>query len=113
MASTSYERGRAAEYKTQADLEKIGFVTLRTSGSHGAMDVLAWNADLLRFIQVKTYLNKRASYAKDVRELEDMIVPPNSTKELWVRKIGQRGWETQLLVGTTGVLIPTSLTRKE
>lgn len=90
--ATRYESGRSSEYKVQNELEAEGYCTTRAAGSKGKVDVIAWNATDIRFIQVKTFLTKVGSYAADIRALEAMTFPTGSTVELWVRKRGQRGW---------------------
>ena len=95
MPNRNYERGRASEYKAQRDLESLGYQTTRTAGSHGAADVIAWNACHMRFVQCKTYVKNKGSYDDDLKKIDSLILPPHSQAELWVRRIGQQGWESQ------------------
>ncbi len=102
MASTSYERGRQGEYRVIRDLRSQGYVCIRTAGSHGALDVLAWNTQGLRFIQVKTYIDRNPGYKDDIQKLMDMPLPPLSSAELWVHKQGATPyWELQHTVKQT------------
>ncbi len=99
MPNKNYERGRASEYKCQRDLETEGYQTTRTAGSHGAADVIAWNTHHMRFIQCKTTVGKVTtsanSYPADRKKLAAILLPPHGQAEMWVRKIGQRGWAIQ------------------
>jgi len=105
MPNKNYERGRASEYKCQRDLESIGYQTSRTAGSHGAADVIAWNTEGMRFIQCKTTTgrirNTPSEYKEDRGKLASLLMPPHSTAELWVRKIGQKGWAHKEVVHTS------------
>jgi len=104
--STAYERGRDAEYRVQRELEAQGFQTLRTAGSHGALDVQAWNDRMLRFIQVKTFQKRKGTYKDDLKKIDNLILPPHSQAELWVRQMGQRGWLQQEVIRTNDGCIP-------
>lgn len=95
---TKYERGRDNEYRAMRDLEAEGYTVTRTAGSHGAADVIAWNDQHIRFIQIKSYIKRMTSYAKDIAQLTELVTPPNATRELWIRKKGQRGWQEQRLI---------------
>ena len=96
---TRYQQGRDAEYRAIDDLALEGWAAERTAGSHGTADVIAWNDRLIRYIQIKTFrANKPPSYAKDLKQLQDLPVPPNGSTELWVRKVGQRGWLDKLII---------------
>ena len=90
--STSYERGRGAEYRAINELKADGYEAVRTAGSHGKADVIAWNDNLIRFIQCKTWISRLGDYSHDVEALEKMILPPGSQCELWIRQIHRHGW---------------------
>jgi hypothetical protein len=98
MASTSYQRGRAAEYRVMDEAALDGWLAARCAGSHGAFDVLIWCADRLRFIQVKTFITRPGSYKKDLEQLATMVLPPHATSELWIRQKGAREWHKQITV---------------
>lgn len=52
---TNYRRGREREYRTQRILESAGYETIRTAGSHGPVDVIAFGVpSSVRFVQVKS-----------------------------------------------------------
>ena len=53
--ATNYEKGRRKEYQIKQQLEREGFIVLRTAGQHGFADLIAISEDkgLIRFIQCK------------------------------------------------------------
>lgn len=99
--STRYERGRDAEYRAIRELEAEGFAAFRTAGSHGGADVIGIGPDGIRLVQCKTWVTRPGSYATDIEKLSSVPLPPNSTAELWGRKVGQTGWAFQKLIKTT------------
>lgn len=95
----SYKRGRAAEYMVAAALTGLGYEAVRMAGSHGKQDVIAWNTQRYRHIQVKTFQTKKPpSYAGDVQKLLKLDLPPNASRELWIRRARQHGWYARYLV---------------
>ena len=55
----NYLRGRRAEWRACKDLERNGFVALRTAGSHGFADVIGVQVGApVQLIQVKTVSSK-------------------------------------------------------
>lgn len=108
--STKYERGRGAEYRVINELKANGYDAVRTAGSHGAADVVAWNEDHVRFIQCKTWVTRVGDYKDDIKKLEDMRLPPGSQCELWARQIGQRGWSVQTVVRVRPATLVTPAT---
>jgi Holliday junction resolvase len=82
------QKGKRNERKAAELLEKQGFEVARTKASrHGDQDffnrwdVIACNANTIRFVQVKT--NKKV-YGKQKAYYASFVCPPNCTKELWV-----------------------------
>ncbi len=62
-------------------LEAAGYTASRTAGSHGPVDVIAWDALGLRLIQVKA---GSANITPADREcLTNMLRPSNATVEVW------------------------------
>lgn len=62
------------------ELERVGYETLRTAGSHGAFDVVAFRAQDARFIQIK---RGRGITAIEREKLEQTEVPASCTREVW------------------------------
>src|SRR3990167_3652481 len=58
--NSNYRRGRAAEYELMGLLKKEGYSVLRTAGSHGFADIVAYtdNQTPVRLIQVKSTKSK-------------------------------------------------------
>jgi len=92
--------GREIEYKIQKFLEDQGYDTLRSAGSKGAFDIIAWNENVTRRIQAKRE-KKRASYNKDLEKIDKSKSPPFTTKELWVWRTG-KGWRSVAVIENTG-----------
>lgn len=88
MPNRNYRRGRAYEYRVVKMLEATGFTATRTAGSHGCFDVMAFNGQQLRLIQVKC---GDATMSPAEREtFRSLHVPPQATREIWhFRKRGQ------------------------
>ena len=78
--NTNYRKGRRLEYKTMRVLERAGYETLRTAGSHGLFDVVAFSSVNVRCVQVKG--NNYVS-ALEREKLELLRLPDNCTKEIW------------------------------
>jgi len=53
MGNKNYEKGRRKEYKLKRELERAGWLVLRTAGSHGFADLVAIKGTTIRFIQCK------------------------------------------------------------
>ena len=53
MTSRIYQNGRAKEYRQKKKLEELGYIVLRTAGSHGFADLIAIKENEIIFIQVK------------------------------------------------------------
>lgn len=84
MPNKNYQRGVRYERKIQSD---IGMNSIRTAGSHGVFDVIAYNKDVVRFIQCKASKKKDirlSDYWSDIEAIAEEQVPDTSTKELWV-----------------------------
>ena len=71
---TRYARGRQIEWKAQHELEKKGLSTIRTAGSHGLVDVIAWSDEEIIFIQCKRSkvpIKAACSFAADLEEMRN------------------------------------------
>lgn len=78
---TRYVAGRRAEYRTQRVLEAAGYETVRTAGSHGVADVIAWNGIAVRFIQVKRGVGRMSPAEREA--FLAVPVPACATREYW------------------------------
>lgn len=80
-------KGYRREYQARKLLEKTDFDVVRAGGSIGIFDLIAWNRKQIRFIQVKSnWCSPQEREA--IREYKNC--PPNSTKEIWIYKNGDR-----------------------
>jgi len=89
-----YIRGRRAEYKVIQKLKDDGYTTIRSAGSKGLWDVIAYKSgdglttedELWVVIQVK--LNKKPTL-KEMKTLKKERVP-FAVKEVWLLKDRQK-----------------------
>ena len=79
--ATNYARGRAAEYRTIRLLEAGGYTCARTAGSHGCADVIAWNAQGFRLVQVKRGRDGISPLERET--FSQLPVPAGTLKEVW------------------------------
>lgn len=90
--ATNYSKGRAYEYKAKKLLEEQGYTVLRTAGSHGPWDILAFRdpCEPVRCIQIKSVKSERqrkkllGDFLDTILDLDE--TEPNRTwkPELWV-----------------------------
>ena len=97
--TTSYERGRAIEYRIQRELEALGYTTARAAGSKGKFDVLAWDHRIYRIIQAKSFIKRPGSFKDDVEQIRSILCPPNTRREFWIWKHRQ-GWQAKIILGS-------------
>lgn len=93
----NYNRGRAKEYLIQKSLEKDGWYTIRSAGSHGLADIVAlrpatcghpWDYEV-KFIQIKVS-EKLKNEIKTVIVASSACGPINL--ELWKFPLKSRKW---------------------
>lgn len=84
---TNYSRGRVAEWELRKILENSGFRVVRSGGSKGVVDLVAFNkAGKVRLIQVKRYRIEK-SFLKEIKEIKEMqFLYPAFSWELWIRQ---------------------------
>ena len=77
-----YAKGYRKEREVFNDLEIKGFSCIRSAGSHGAVDILASNNDIILLLQIK-YDCKAGP--KDIQALKDFKVPAGLriSKQVW------------------------------
>jgi len=74
-----YTQGYRLEREVRNILKKEGYTVIRSAGSKGLWDLVAYNEHEFRLIQVK-----RANISgAENRRLKDERVPPNTSKEIW------------------------------
>ena len=88
--TNKYNSGRVTEYKIKKFLIEHGYSVQRSAGSKGTFDIIAYNDKIHRHIQAKRE-NKKSSYKKDIKQIEESFSPPLTSKELWVWR-AKIGW---------------------
>ena len=84
-----YRRGRDLENRTRKELERHNFTVVRSAGSKGTIDIVAWDRLWLRLIQVKTSTRDVTPVEREA--LEELWIPRGARVELWTwRKDGGR-----------------------
>jgi Holliday junction resolvase len=81
MVNKNYIKGRNREYKAMKILEDGGYYCSRSAGSHGMWDIIAFNKNGFRLIQVKCDCAPTALELEEIKNFKD--IPDNTTKELW------------------------------
>jgi len=82
-------KGRNAEYLAKKELEDNNFFVVRMAGSHSPFDLIAFDVNVVRLIQVKS-CNKRA-YTSEVKnatkKIENVknLFPLNCKFEIWMK----------------------------
>lgn len=72
---TNYEAGRRIEYRVKKDLELKGFTVMRTAGSHGHFDLIAYEPKgLIHLIQLK-YSNKESPTKDEIKKFQSCPFP--------------------------------------
>lgn len=89
------KRGTTYERKAKKELEAKGYTVVRSAGSLGVADLIAFNDSEIKIIQVKatmSLLKIEILFKKDITQLRNLIVPANATTELWCWR-NRKGWE--------------------
>lgn len=69
-------------------LEAAGYECMRSAGSHGKFDVLAWNQSQVRFIQIKLDCKPTQVELEALRGYDN--IPVWCTVELWTFTTGSK-----------------------
>ena len=80
----NYNRGHRAELRAKRVLQDQGFLVIRAAGSKGFADLVAVNAERVRFVQVKRTQDGRRSFTSEVEALAGVKVPVGCSLELWI-----------------------------
>lgn len=75
-----YRKGKKREYKTRDLLIADGFFVVRSAGSKGAFDLVAFNSESVRLVQIKA--NKWPGRS-EIETMATIPIPPNATREVW------------------------------
>lgn len=88
MPNKNYVNGIAKERKLMDEYRAKGYKVMRSAGSHGLIDVIAWNKKEVLMFQVKN--GKNAYNDDDIGELIEMPRPAGVRVFLAERERG--GW---------------------
>lgn len=94
-------KGAEIEYEAMHTLERMGYIVMRSSGSHGPFDLCAIDDDHVRLIQVKA--SEDAVRPADILALQALCkkLAPCCSVELWVRH-GPKSFTAKLLCRNGG-----------
>lgn len=99
-AAYLYKRGAHYERRAKHELDEAGYITIRSSASHGAFDIWAVGNGELRLIQCKA-TKSGANHSALIEELRRVDVPAFCKKELWVWH-DRSGWVKTVIPGGVG-----------
>ncbi len=83
-----YAKGARLERRARRELETQGYTVIRSAGSRGVVDLVAFNTRHIRLIQIKAH---GAARPTDLFQLRQFPAPRTVTRELWVSEPG-RAW---------------------
>lgn len=93
----SYARGRRAEYRAVRDLERAGYLVVRSSGSHSPVDLVAVSPAGVRLIQVKSDSDGRTMRPSELEAVRDELRalprPHGVVYEIWLGRVVGRRWQ--------------------
>ena len=72
MVNKNYEAGRRFEYTIKKALEKLGWIAIRSAGSHSPFDIIAIKEGRILLLQLKKYKGghmPQAQYYKEMKKL--------------------------------------------
>lgn len=109
MQTSQYSKGRAIEAKIVNFLKAEGYNAVRSAGSKGAFDVIAYNDSVVRFIQSKYTNDPDRGYKTDLRKMSECLVPQFCTRELWVYLANKGFYEIHLMPPIHQIVIPKGI----
>ncbi len=83
--SNKYKRGYRAELRAKYQLEKYGYIVMRSAASKGPFDLIGIRKSDIVGVQVK--VTQRLSEKRNLDEMDKLTkipAPENMRKELWV-----------------------------
>lgn len=96
--NSNYVKGARVERKALDQLEKDGYLVIRSAGSHSPFDIVAIGKEEIRLIQLKAckkfYQNILESAIKEIRKCpgphslsgKDLVLPSNTVAEVWINE---------------------------
>jgi Holliday junction resolvase len=95
MPNKNYLRGVKKERDAVRELIAMGYTAGRSAGSKGVFDVIGLGPRDSMALQVKRVrkpCNNLKAFRKDLEQIKNAQVSPNTKKALWVW-IDRKGWE--------------------
>ena len=85
MNPSLYKVGYRAELRAEKILDSWGFTVVRSAGSKGPFDLVAFDAAKVMLVSVKVCpTGKVPKYPPEKRRILAVPAPANSKKEVWV-----------------------------
>jgi hypothetical protein len=87
--TTNYKRGYVFENKIVRFFRDLGFFVIRSAGSKGPVDVIAWDKDTMYLIQARAFKISPSELKAIGAELLKVPLPPGGWRsihyEVWVK----------------------------
>ena len=77
MVNKNYVSGRRFEYAIKKALEKLGWIAIRSAGSHSPFDIIAIKGDRILLLQLKKYKGGKmplSEYRKEMGKLFELNI---------------------------------------
>jgi Holliday junction resolvase len=91
MPNANYRAGSRLERLWMAQMKQKGYAVVRSAGSRGVIDCIAWNETEIIMAQIKN--GNRAWNAADLETLRQLPRPANASVLLVIRDGGIKEWE--------------------
>ena len=73
MVNKNYVSGRRFEYAIKKALEKLGWIAIRSAGSHSPFDIIAIKGGRILLLQLKKYRGGHMPQAEYYREMKKLF----------------------------------------
>lgn len=98
MVNANYVKGRAFEHRVRKIKESNGYTVVRSAGSKGAIDLIAWDQFSFELIQCKIYnANTKKPLRTDIELLKTVPTPGYGRRVLAWKCNGQSGWKEEIV----------------
>jgi Holliday junction resolvase len=73
MVNKNYVSGRRFEYTIKKELQDMGWIAIRSAGSHSPFDIIALKGDRILLLQLKKYRGGTMPQAKYYEEMKKLF----------------------------------------
>ncbi len=88
----NYLRGYRVERRAKERLEKLGYLVVRSAGSHSPVDMVGIGVNDIKLVQCKSMqFGKPYNPRAELTALSALTAPQNASIELWVYE-QRKGW---------------------